>query len=116
MWYELKDDETLKNISDESKEKLVLIFKYSTKCSVSAVMLGRLERNWEENEMTDFKLYFLDLIRYREISNMIEEKYNVVHHSPQVLVIRNDKCIYHRSHMGIDYEEIKKLNNRISVN
>ena len=79
-------------------------------------MFSRLERNWKQDEMTDFKLYFLDLIRYREISDMIEEKYNVVHQSPQVLIIHNDKCIYHQSHMGIDFEGIKELNDRISVN
>ena len=70
--------------------------------------LDRLERNWQDIEMKDVKSYFLDLISYREISNGIAHEFDVEHESPQVLIIENGKSIYNRSHMGIDYRQIKE--------
>ena len=115
-WNELKDKETLNRILEESKEKYVLIFKHSVRCATSSMAINRLERNWDENESKGLKPYYLDLIRYREISNAIESIFGVEHQSPQVLVIKNGRCIYDISHMGINYDEIKKLTGEISVN
>jgi bacillithiol system protein YtxJ len=57
--------------------------------------------------MGGIKPYFLDLITYREISNRIAHIFDVVHESPQVLIIDNEKAVYDQSHMAIDYQEIK---------
>ncbi len=71
--------------------------------------LNRLERNWEEKKMTSVKSYFLDLISNREISNRIAHEFNVEHESPQVLIIDNGKSVYDRSHMAIDYQQIREV-------
>ena len=63
----------------------------------------RLERSSQPGDM-DF--HFLDLIRYRTISNKIADDFKVYHESPQVLVIRNGECIYDESHSGIEMEAI----------
>ena len=115
-WNELKDDQMLDKIMSESNEKIVMIFKHSTRCSISAMAINRLERNWKDEEMANVKPYYLDLIRYRSISNEISSKFGVVHQSPQVLLIRNGSCVYEDSHMGINYENIKKLSGELSVN
>lgn len=106
-WSELKSIHQLDEIRQESKENPILIFKYSSRCSISQVALDRLERNWRETEMTGVKPYFLDLITYREISNRIAREFDVEHESPQILVIENEKSILDQSHMGIDYQVIK---------
>jgi bacillithiol system protein YtxJ len=106
-WSEIKSLNQLNQIREESKEKSILIFKYSSRCSISQMALDRLERNWKDTEMKDVKSYFLDLISYREISNRIASEFNVEHESPQVLIIENGKSIYNRSHMGIDYRQIR---------
>ena len=64
---------------------------------------NRLERN-EQPEATDF--YFLDLIKFRSLSNKVAEDFSVNHESPQVLLIRNMECVYEESHSGIDMDEI----------
>ena len=64
---------------------------------------SRLDRNIQPED-SDF--YFLDLIRYRSISDKIAEDFAVNHESPQVLLIRNTECVYEESHSGIDMDEI----------
>jgi bacillithiol system protein YtxJ len=106
-WSELKSINQIDEIREVSKDKSVLIFKYSSRCSLSQMALDRLERNWKESEMADVKSYFLDLISYREISNRVAHEFDVEHESPQVLIIENGKSIYDESHMGINYTQIR---------
>jgi len=106
-WNQLQDKELLDKIIEESQENPVVIFKHSTSCSISAMALNRLERSWEDSEMSNVKAYFLDLIAYRDISNAIVEKFGVMHQSPQILLIKNGECVYDDSHMGISYQNLK---------
>jgi bacillithiol system protein YtxJ len=106
-WSELRSANQIDLIRKESKENPVLIFKYSSRCSISRMALDRLERNWNESDMQMVKPYFLDLITYRNVSNQIAEVFEVEHESPQVLIIDNEKSVYDQSHMAIHYESIK---------
>ncbi|MEO5976744.1 MAG: bacillithiol system redox-active protein YtxJ [Chryseolinea sp.] len=105
-WNELKSTDQIETIREESKLNPVLIFKYSNRCSVSQVALDRLERKWSEGETSAIKPYFLDLISFRETSNRIAQQFDVEHESPQVLLIKDGKAIYDRSHFDIDYKGI----------
>jgi bacillithiol system protein YtxJ len=108
IWERLTSLDQLEAIRKESAEKPVLIFKHSTRCSISRMVLDRLERNWDKKEMEPHvKAYFLDLISFRQISNQIAALFEVDHESPQVVIIRNGTSVYDRSHMGIDYQEIR---------
>lgn len=109
-WNKLNEIEQLEDINKASFEAPVMIFKHSTRCSISSSALNRVERNWN-NEKDDVKVkpYYLDLIASRNVSNEIAKKWNIEHQSPQVLVIKNGTCIYTETHMGINYEEIINL-------
>ncbi|MBX2964552.1 MAG: bacillithiol system redox-active protein YtxJ [Cyclobacteriaceae bacterium] len=109
QWNELTTLEHLQKISSESTEQKILIFKHSTSCSISRAVLGRLERSWNSEEMKAVKPYFLDLLRFREISNSVAEKFNVKHESPQAIVIENNKPVYAQSHFDISYNELKDV-------
>lgn len=102
-WISLTNEEQLHQIKVNSNARPQVIFKHSTRCSISSVAKNRLERSTQSDEV-DF--YFLDLITYRAISNKIAADFNVYHESPQVLLIKNGECIYDESHSGIDMEEI----------
>jgi bacillithiol system protein YtxJ len=106
-WNSLNAVDQLEKIKAESKEKPVLIFKHSTRCNISRATLDRLERNWKEDEMSNITPYFLDLISYRSISNLIAEEFDVEHESPQILIIDKEKSVYTESHFNIDYQKIK---------
>jgi bacillithiol system protein YtxJ len=107
MWIALESEEQLNAIQQHSFDRPIVIFKHSTRCSISSMVKSRLERS-DEPEGMDF--YYLDLIRYRSISNRIAEAYQVEHESPQVLLIRNGECIYDESHSSIRMEELAEQN------
>jgi len=102
-WIHLTDDEQLRQIITKSQSKPQVIFKHSTRCSISAVALQRLQK---VAQPADIDFYFLDLLSYRGLSNRIAETFKVRHESPQVLLIRDGDCVYEESHMGISMNEI----------
>jgi bacillithiol system protein YtxJ len=102
-WKVLNEDSQLQQIIRDSENRPQIIFKHSTRCSISAVAKGRLDRGTLPNS-ADF--YYLDLIKYRGISNKIAEIFQVHHESPQVLIINKGECVYDESHMGINPKEI----------
>jgi len=107
-WNKLISEKQLADINNQSADKPVLILKHSTTCSISAAALSRLERNWNDSDSERVILYYLDLLNYRSISNKIADDYGVKHESPQVLIIRQGKCVYHKSHFDIEYKELIK--------
>ncbi|MBV7532213.1 bacillithiol system redox-active protein YtxJ [Chitinophaga sp. sic0106] len=102
-WKLLTNEEQLQVINAASADQTIVIFKHSTRCSISSMAKSRLERSDAPQGVT---FYYLDLIANRSVSNAIESMYNVPHESPQILLIRNGKCIYDESHNGIRMEDI----------
>ena len=109
-WIPLTEMNQLDEIKSLSKSKAILIFKHSTRCGISRMVLKNFENEYNLQD-SEIELYFLDLIEYRSISNEIAMKFNVIHQSPQVLVIQNEGVIYHDSHHQISVEAIKKAIN-----
>ena len=105
-WKSLSSLEQLNEIDAASKSKPVLIFKHSTRCSISSAALSRFERNYDAQHDAKVDFYFLDLLSHRDISNAIANRYQVEHQSPQALLIQNGKSIFESSHFEIDYQEI----------
>src|SRR5215203_911837 len=101
-WIHLTDEEQLKQVITKSHLKPQVIFKHSTRCSISALALQRLQK---VSQPSDIDFYFLDLLSYRNLSDQVAEVFNVVHESPQILLIRSGDCIYDESHMGIRMNE-----------
>lgn len=102
-WIDLNNVQQLSDIKELSKTRPQVIFKYSTRCSISSMAKNRLERN-EQPQACDF--YFLDLIKYRSLSDKIAEDFSVSHESPQILLIKNTECVYEESHSGIQMDDI----------
>jgi bacillithiol system protein YtxJ len=102
-WNPLDKLAQLASIKDESYNQPQVIFKHSTRCAISSMAKSRLEKKQFPKEVSFF---FLDLIKYRDISNTIENDFNVDHESPQVLIIKNGECVYDESHNGINMDEI----------
>lgn len=110
-WKLLTTEEDIQKIIELSETIPVLIFKYSRRCSICDRVQDIMESDWNENESDNEEKitpYFLDLIRYRNISNAVARKFNVMHESPQVLVIKNGKASYTESHGHIRFDEILK--------
>ena len=102
-WIALTTEEQLNDISAKSFVIPQVIFKHSTSCSISSMALNRLERA-ETPSNVDF--YYLDLLKLRNISQAITEKFDVHHESPQIIILKNGSCIYDESHYGISMADI----------
>ena len=106
-WTPLTELSQLEHIDEASVSKSMLIFKHSTRCSISRMALKRFEQEYDIDE-AHLECYFLDLLNHRDISNEIAQRWHVQHQSPQVLLIKNNKVIAHDSHDGIDANAIKR--------
>ncbi|WP_276392649.1 bacillithiol system redox-active protein YtxJ [Eudoraea chungangensis] len=106
-WIDLEDMDQLEAITEDSHEKMQVVFKHSTSCGISNMVLRRFKSSFalEENEA---RLYYLDLHRHRDISNEISRKFGIAHESPQLLIVRNGKVVEHDSHSGINTIELKQ--------
>ena len=104
-WIELTKEGQLDTLKQNSKNKAQVIFKHSTRCSISSVAKSRLERAAAPQDV-DF--YYLDLIQHKNISAKIAEYFDVSHESPQILLIKNGTCIYDESHSGITMDDISE--------
>lgn len=104
-WKELTTLDQLEALINQSKNKKQVIFKHSTRCSISSMAFSRLAKNWKQVEDKG-DMHYLDLITFRSISNSIAEKFNVVHQSPQILIIENGLCTKNASHNQVDVEVI----------
>ena len=94
-WKQLSDINALESIKANKSSVTSLIFKHSTRCSISKMVLSRFER---EHQNSDMNLYFLDLLANRVVSDRISEDFGIKHESPQVLIIKNGNCIAHANH------------------
>ena len=103
-WIPLLNEQQLEEIKVNSAQRHQVIFKHSSRCSISSMARHRLDKN-AFPEGIDF--YFLDIINHRNISNKIASEFQVYHESPQVLLINKGTCVYDESHSGIRMEEIK---------
>jgi bacillithiol system protein YtxJ len=104
-WKHLNVIDDLNLIKHQSANQLVLIFKHSTRCSVSNMVLSRFERQWKN---IDSSFYFLDLLKFRSISNNISDYFGIEHQSPQVLIIKDGKCVGNFSHNSINCIDLEK--------
>lgn len=109
-WIALNTLEQLKLIENASKTKLQVIFKHSTRCGVSRMVMNQFVGAYDLSE-TNLDLYFLDLINNREVSNEVGYKFQVMHESPQLLVIKNGVTIAHASHGQINTIDLGNLAN-----
>ena len=102
-WKILETEAELEALTEASKTRPQVIYKHSTRCSLSSAVLHRLERSGFH---PDLDFHFLDLLRFRSLSYKIAEQFGVYHESPQVLLIRNGECTYDESHMAVRMQDL----------
>jgi bacillithiol system protein YtxJ len=97
-WKNLESIEQLDGLLELSINKPVLIFKHSTRCGISRAVLKAFEKKFKDIEA---EFYYLDLLQFRELSNELASRFNVIHQSPQLLVIKYKKVVNHNSHYDL---------------
>lgn len=107
-WKRLTNLEELKAAIEESNDKSVMLFKHSIRCSISSMALNRIESQWDFSQ-DEIQPYYLDLITYRNVSDEIASMLNIVHASPQMIVLKEGKPVLDASHNEIQVDLIKDI-------
>lgn len=103
-WNKLDSFETLSEIIRKSFHSPIVLFKHSTRCSISSLALNRMSSRLKN----DIEIYILDIIEHRDMSNKVAQQLNVIHQSPQLIIIHQGKCIYNASHYEISASVLEK--------
>ena len=106
-WIPLTSIDQLKEIEVLSEKESIAIFKHSTRCGISSMVIQRFENSFDES-LKDFKVYYLDLLKFRDISDEIAYRFQVLHQSPQLLIIKSSEVVTHASHYDINKIDLKK--------
>lgn len=105
-WTPLIDPKEAEGLRIISKTTPVILIKHSTRCGISSVILDRLSREWND-DLDGAVTFVIDVIANRAISNAVSDIFGIRHESPQLLVVWQEKVIFHTSHMGINYQAVK---------
>lgn len=106
-WHVLSEMEQLDNIVEQSKSHPVAIFKHSTRCGISKMVLKQFENSYDLKD-DQLKLYHLDLLNHRNISDEVGFKFQVMHQSPQLIVIKDGVAVANASHHEIGAVDLHK--------
>ena len=107
-WVNIVSIDQLKEVLLSDSEKPKLFFKHSTRCSISSMALNSFESRWT-SALEQCDLYFIDLLRHRDVSNEIADLTGVFHQSPQVIVVKGRDIIYDATHSAIDARQIESI-------
>lgn len=99
-WKDLQTIDQLKEAQALSFTLPVAIFKHSTRCGISLHANSELENMSPELE-SKIQVYYLDLLNYRSLSNLIAEELKVMHQSPQLIILKDGEAVKSSSHSGV---------------
>jgi len=105
-------------ILQHGKNKEAIVFKYSTRCSVSSAAQNIFE-DWYNSLDEHIKplIAKVNVITSRDVSAKIEKAANVRHESPQIIWLKNGKVKWHASHFEINKKSLSsqlEKNNSVS--
>tara|TARA_R110002049_G_scaffold8236_3_gene45526 strand:+ start:864 stop:1253 length:390 start_codon:yes stop_codon:yes gene_type:complete len=107
-WIPLNTVSQLDDIEAKSSTKTQIIFKHSTRCGISRMVMNQFVDAYSLTEK-DLNLYYLDLLEYRDVSNEIVHRFQVMHESPQLLIIKNGVVVKHDSHGSINEIDLTRF-------
>jgi bacillithiol system protein YtxJ len=107
-WITLTSLEQLETIKKESETEAILIFKHSTRCGISRMVIKQFENLFTE-EHKNLKVYYLDLLNYRNISDEVGIAFQIMHQSPQLIVVKNKVSVFNASHSDITQTALSRF-------
>jgi bacillithiol system protein YtxJ len=107
-WIPLDDLEVIEEAIALSYEKPVVLFKHSTRCSISRFALKQFEKDYDFSK-EQVEPFFLDLLNHRNISNEIAKRFDIEHQSPQMIVLKNGVAVFSSTHSDIEADILKKF-------
>ncbi|CAN5389746.1 bacillithiol system redox-active protein YtxJ [soil metagenome] len=98
---EINSTEELNELFQQSNEKPVVLFKHSLTCPISSGV-------YQEISNADADINLIVMQRARNVSTALAEKSGIRHESPQAMVIKNGKPVYHASHYDVTASDVEE--------
>ncbi len=97
---EINSTEKLDELFRQSNEQPIVIFKHSLTCPISSGV-------YEEISNADADINLVVVQKARNVSTAIADKTGVRHETPQAIVLKNGKPIYHASHYDVTAADVE---------
>ncbi|MCS6885298.1 MAG: bacillithiol system redox-active protein YtxJ [Acidobacteriota bacterium] len=83
-----------------------LFFKHSNTCPISMNAFRALQKHLASTATEDVDYWMVVVQQARRISDVIADKLSVKHESPQAILVKAGKAIWHQSHFAITPEAL----------
>lgn len=100
-FHRVTEPDAIDKLTEQSKDRPVVIFKHSLTCPISAAAFDQME-------VFEGPVSLVEVQKARQLSNEIESRLGVPHESPQVIVIRNGQVVWNASHFKITSAAVTK--------
>ena len=105
LWFQISTTQEADGVINASNEKTQVILKHSTSCGVSFFAKKGLDSIPAE-DLQNADMYIVDVIRDRNLAYYLADRFNIRHESPQLMIIKDEKLIWHGSHNAVNPENL----------
>ena len=99
-FFRIDDHASLESLLTDSTKKLVIVFKHSNACSISA-------RAYREMEKVD-GVNIVEVQSARDVSRELACRTGVRHETPQVIILRDGKAVWNASHFDVTAADVQR--------
>jgi len=105
---EITDTESLEQFLSSVNGTAAVLFKHSNSCGVSS-------RAYREMSMLERPVGLIVVQQARPVSEEVGRRWNVVHETPQVLIVHDGKLSWKASHFEISAQTVAEALRKITV-
>lgn len=110
---ELKTVDDLNRLVEASSAEPVLIYKHSLTCGTSAMAFEEI-RDLVAGAPIGARLGVVMVQPARALSNDIAARFGVRHETPQILLVRDGRVVWHASHFRVTADAIRDALQRLA--
>lgn len=88
-------------LMEASRERPVLLFKHSLTCPISATAHEHFRR-FHHRRQGEAQFALVEVQRARPVSSEVAQRTGIRHESPQAILLKDARPVWHASHWRID--------------
>jgi bacillithiol system protein YtxJ len=96
---EINTTEQLDQLFEQSNEKPIVLFKHSLTCPISAGV-------HQDISGADADINIIIMQKARNVSDEIARRTGIRHESPQAIIIKDGKVVYHAAHYDVTADDV----------
>ena len=114
IWTPIESMGQLQDAYNASLEKPSLIILFSNLNFSGEYVISDTEKKAMEIDRSKMNFYLLNALGNSSLVNKLEADFNLADDNPQILIVRNNKLIFHKAHDTINlvslYQQMKDKN------